>query len=432
MAKDTENAALQLKLFGEENFVSKLHQSAFLVKNVHPLVRAKVKFESLIARRIYTEVLAQDHLKEKDRLNYVIDYSLFSDIKDENKRKNRTKIQSFIYEALNADPIRLTPEDYKQLGEFNQVGTSVFAPFTKINYRLNELTVFLNEDFKKILIAKSLDYLGGELSLLRSLESEPSHLLYWEIREAQRAGKNKMSFKLGDLRKLLRLDYVKDKKEIRKNIRFDHFKSRVLDKIKEEFLNKWVEFDYRLIKGAKGAVVEVEFTFIPDKELENELKRNLSQDWQKELYTRYEFPIGKIQIITNHIHKQRQIIDGKDLVWSNQYVAQTIRLCQVRFYQVHQGKPNVPNEAGYIFDALFEGTFIDMIDGIIKRQIIRALPQLGLKEKPVKKEKKRTGEPFLISEARQFLYDKNFKISFEEWYTRQGYIAEGEFLVKYE
>ncbi len=417
-----KNIQLTFGFQGNRLSFSKVHHSSLPVIKPNLLVNAKETFK-LAEMRIYHEIMAINHAMDPNRMVYNIPYKNLTDSSEQNAMLNAPSHARRIGESLTKKTLYLTKENYFAITGKKDKSAHI-GPFPVVEYSRGKMSIELHRHFKRALVMAREYYLAGELNLLRALKSEASNRMYWVIKEAQRKGLRQIDIDLDELKEALGLKG--------KYKQFKDLKKRVLDVIKAEFDNKWVEFEWKIIRGGPGrggGVKGIRLNFKPDSELEKELKENLTRDWQKVLYFKYEFPIGKVQNITKSIAHQASIIEGSDYCWSEYYVRKTIWLCEAEFNKELWNKktPKKENKGGYLYKALLGGIFIDKIIELEKKETIAAQIPLPIVNPPKKKPLAEKD----LAEWKDLWAESKRDIAFDKFLELNGYRKEENTWIKY-
>jgi hypothetical protein len=253
----------------------------------------------------------------------------------------------------------------------------------------------------------------GELELLRDLKHEWSHKIYWLIREKQ-PWKGVLEMPVEELKELLGVAGKYEK-------RYDNFKTKVLKPAMKELKGTWAEFTVDEIRGGKGGreVLKVKLMFRTD--VRQELRMN------KDLRFKYEFELASCGIPTSTIHDIRRKIYFEDKIledgvfgWDYFYVQHTIDICR--------NKKNVKDLKGYVYKALYNGTFIKEVEE--RRKILNPSGQLNMFGEKVEKGNKVFGTPYEKFQEQA----KEFGMTVQELCERARYeiieTEEGKYAVK--
>lgn len=125
----------------------------------------------------------------------------------------------------------------------------------RADYLPNEGVVeaVFNEHLRPYLLELKGNFTKAQLEQLLKIKSPASHRIYWLLREYVAFGKRTVG--LAELRNLLGLTTEYEG-------RFDHFRTRVLDRAQEELARTDLPFTYELIKEGRS-VTEIRFLFAP-------------------------------------------------------------------------------------------------------------------------------------------------------------------------
>lgn len=125
----------------------------------------------------------------------------------------------------------------------------------RADYLPNEglVEAVFNEHLRPYLLELKGNFTKAQLEQLLKIKSPSSHRIYWLLREYAAFGKRTVS--LSELRNLLGLTTEYEG-------RFDHFRTRVLDRAQEELARTDLPFTYELLKEGR-TVTEIRFLFAP-------------------------------------------------------------------------------------------------------------------------------------------------------------------------
>jgi hypothetical protein len=339
----------------EKSLVKKVrHPSEYGVFQPNVLIGQNNDF-NLLETRVYTIILSFNHKNEPDRLIYPVPMELVSGaISLENLQKVANQEVARISDSLQRRSFKLDKE-FMKINFGSNVPISI-NPFPQIEYRDMELHVHLQAAFKKILIQLELGFTKGEKELLLSFNHSVSHRLYWIIRSTQwKFNGNRLEFELEELKLKLGL-------EGQYNDRFDNFRSRVLDPIKEEFKGSYVEFDYEPVRQGKK-VVGLTFMFNSDFEQDLTLRMKSPRKWEKMLSDKGIKEIDITRMRYNVIHKI-EIIEGSDSYWDDFYIETVYALSFDKYTESiksTKGSTKIHNFANFLYTALTKGWWLDEV-----------------------------------------------------------------------
>jgi len=305
--------------------------------------------------RVYTCILSENHKLEPERLIYEVPYDKISDMTDlEDIQRVAAREISRISDSLQRRVFKLDKEFMKT--HFGSNFPISITPFPTLEYRNLSLFVHLHPSFKHILLRIDLGFTKGENQLLLSFKHSVSHRMYWLIRSEQWKFKgNKINFSVDELKKKLGVEGQYDG-------RFDNFKKFVLEPMQEEFKGSWVDFDYNLIKGGKGAkVISIDFVFKSDWEMEIELNLRTPRRWEKILLDKgiKETDVVRFRI---SIIQKTEVTSG--YIWSDFYVETVYRIAFDEYAksQKDEKRKNILSFANFLYKALTEGWWIEEVE----------------------------------------------------------------------
>ena len=395
--------------------------------------------------RLYTEILNFNHREEPERLVYQVPYEHITQMEDKDAI-SRKAAQEFrrIAKTLQQRVFELDKDFMKQhFGEDYEI--SIIA-FPVIRYKQGHFEFELNRYFKAILTKLDLGFTKGDIELLRQFKHEASHRLYWLIRYHQWKYKaQSIEVDLPTLKEILGCEGQYE--------RYQNFKVRILEPIKEELKGTWVEFDYEAVKGGWGSAVQsIKFHFNNDIENEKSLKLGTAYDWEETLL--------KMGIVERDVVKIRHYVtQGQEVKpscpWDSFYIWACIRIAQDQIKQrnTNAKMEKIKNPASYLFAALTEGWWVEEVSELRKQELHRQQQneklqkQLSFFEEETKtliaQQKKQKDKKVIVAKPIVKIPYQEFKemhqefnkqngqpLSEEEFATYCGYVIKGDFVEK--
>ena len=140
------------------------------------------------------------------------------------------------------------------------------------SYSKSEGTVVsrFNDAIRPYLLQLRDNFTKAEIKHLQKLKSVSSHRIYWLLKEYAAFGRRTVS--LSELRNLLGLTTEYEG-------RFDHFRTRVLDRAQQELRETDMPFTYEMIRQGKS-VTEIRFLFAPAPGLLAEPATLVGEGWE--------------------------------------------------------------------------------------------------------------------------------------------------------
>ena len=140
------------------------------------------------------------------------------------------------------------------------------------SYSKTEGTVVsrFNDAIRPYLLQLRDNFTKAEIKHLQKLKSVSSHRIYWLLKEYATFGRRTVS--LNELRNLLGLTTEYEG-------RFDHFRTRVLDRAQQELRETDMPFTYEMIRQGKS-VTEIRFLFAPAMGLLTEPAGPVGEEWE--------------------------------------------------------------------------------------------------------------------------------------------------------
>lgn len=191
-----------------------------------------------------------------------------------------------------------------------------------------------NDAIRPYLLQLRDNFTKAEIKHLQKLKSVSSHRIYWLLKEYAAFGRRTVS--LSELRHLLGLttEYAG---------RFDHFRTRVLDRAQQELLETDLPFTYEMIRQGKS-VTEIRFLFAPTASLLAGQVAPIVEGWEALLLS-----IGVSRKSLQQVSLQLE---------SGSYQEGYIRFVVNRMgEQVRLGK--IKKQAGAVYKALTEGYLLE-------------------------------------------------------------------------
>ena len=225
------------------------------------------------------------------------------------------------------------------------------------SYNSKGININLDQSFKYLLTRLDLGFTKGDHRFMKILKNEASYYLYWFIRKVQqnRYGKGELTLSLLELKVQLGL--------ANKYYRWNNFKARVIDPIKDEFSNGWVAFDYSTRSTGRGSKTDkITFYFKQDIELEKSFLYHKKYDFEDVLIYNFGFKPEVVKDIRIRIRqKYYPLNDHPDVFWSEDYVW----ACVHHMMDILKGKRKnigtklVKNIPGYLWSAMQNGIWLE-------------------------------------------------------------------------
>lgn len=144
--------------------------------------------------------------------------------------------------------------------------------------------------------------------------------------------------------------------------RFDNFRTRVLDPIKEEFNGSYVEFEYEPIRQGKK-VVGITFTFNSDFEQDISLRMKAPRKWEKLLLDKGIKENDITRMRYNVIHKV-EILEGTESYWDDFYIETVYGLSFDKYTESiksNKATSKIHNFANFLYSALVKGWWLEEV-----------------------------------------------------------------------
>ena len=306
--------------------------------------------------RFYSSILKYNHQVERNRLEYFVPFTDFILSTNQNYlRKKQKNIFKEYVEPLADQTINLNTKDYSNLfpGKPNRPIKLIAA----CSYNGKGINVKLNRSFKHLLTTLDFGFTKGDHYFIKTLKNESAYHLYWIIRKAQqnRYGKGNRTLPLPELKMQLGLADKYD--------RWNNFKARVIDPIKDEFSDRWVAFNYSIKSTGRGSKTDkITFHFKQDIELEKSFQYHKKYDFEDVLINNFGFKPEVVKDIRIRVRQRYCPLDNHpDVFWSQDYVWACIHFMMdlLKSKKKKAGSKPVKNIPGYLWTSMQKGTWLD-------------------------------------------------------------------------
>lgn len=353
------------------------HPRLFTIFSPNELIKAKKFNLNFIEKKVYYEILNHNHVKTPDVLVYSIPYEKVLNPNDAitgNRKSNAKRIR----EGLMTRYFSFDASFMKK--HFGQDSDSFMMPFPQVDCYDDHFDIHLHGPFKRILTMVGLGFTKGDIDALRGFKYEVSDEFYWMIRQRQAWGTTWL-VELADLKERLGME---DNYAV-----FQNFKTKVLDKAKEDHKDVWTEFEYKTIKKGKGGAVHaIQFFFKNGPKEEKEAPAGEDFIWEEKLLQLGLLP-DKVKEIRQKVKVTQMGEDG--IVWDSEYVRFSLEAFQIELKEKKKTDKKTPikNIPAYFYTGLGEGYWKEFVNA--KKERIKAESQSVLEldftyaEKPSEK-----------------------------------------------
>ena len=214
------------------------------------------------------------------------------------------------------------------------------------SYSKSEGTVVsrFNDAIRPYLLQLRDNFTKAEIKHLQKLKSVSSHRIYWLLKEYAAFGRRTVS--LNELRHLLGLTTEYEG-------RFDHFRTRVLDRAQQELRETDMPFTYEMIRQGKS-VTEIRFLFAPAPGLLAEPVAPVGEGWEGLL----------LSIGVSNKSLQQISLQLEAGYYQEAYIHFVVdRMAE----QVRLGK--IKKQAGAVYKALTEGYLLAEFEQVQKSRV---------------------------------------------------------------
>lgn len=326
------------------------HPQLYTIFKPNELIKAKKFNMNFIEKRVYYEILNHNHHSTPEETIYSIPYEYVlnpNDIKSGNRKINARRISQRLMK-------RIFYFDSSFMHKvFGDDAEGAMLPFPEINCYDDCFKVHVHHRFKKILTLIGMGFTKGDMDTLRSFNHEITDEFYWLIRQRQTWG-GTWEVPLGDLKEMVGLD---GKYEV-----YQNFKTKVLDRVKEDCKGTWTEFDYKPIRRGKGAPVHsIKFFFKNGPKQEKDAPAGEDFPWEEKLLALGVLP-EKVKEIRNRV-KVRQENAELDFVWDSEYVLFSIEAVKVELKEKKKDsrRKQIANIPGYVYNGLITGQWVHYV-----------------------------------------------------------------------
>jgi hypothetical protein len=241
-------------------------------------------------------------------------------------------VKRFARRAIDVEP--LDPDGRPQKGAgITSIPVVSIVSYTKAS---GEILARFNDDIRPYLLELRKNFTKAEVKQLQKLKSAFSHRIYWLLKE--HACFKQRVIAVAELRNILKLttEYIG---------RFDHFRTRVLDRAQQELEQTDLPFTYELVRQGRE-VTKIRFLLCPSAAVTTicvPQEPSTVPTWEKELVA-VGIAVNSLGII-------------KEQLAADTYEEGYIRYVLARVAtQVRLGK--VKKHAGAVYKALTEGYFL--------------------------------------------------------------------------
>lgn len=365
------------------------HPRLYTIFSPNELIKAKKFNMSFIEKRVYYEILNHNHVKTPDTIVYSIPYEKVlnpNDLITGNRRTNAKRIR----EGLMTRSFAFDSSFMKK--HFGQDSDSYMIPFPQIDCYDDHFDVHLHKPFKTILTMVGLGFTKGDIDALRGFKYEISDEFYWLIRQRQ-AWASSWEVELEELKERLGLEgsYTL----------YQNFRTKVLEKAKEDHKDEYTEFDYKPIKkGRGGAVTAIVFYFKNGPKEEKDAPAGDDFIWEEKLLQLGVLP-DKIKEIRQRVKVGQVADDG--LIWDSEYVRFSLEAfhIQLKDKKKNDKKTPIKNNGAYFYAGLISGFWKEYVNARKEKIKIETQSSFEFKEPETPKQLTTQTTALLAQAAKQ-------------------------------
>ena len=372
--------------------------------------------------RFYSAILKHNHQVERNRLEYFIPFADFISTTNQNylRKKQKTIFKEYV-EPWADYTFSLDIKDYSNLfpGKPNRSIKLISASA----YNSKGITINLDQSFKYLLTRLDLGFTKGDHYFLKTMKNEAAYHLYWLIRKVQqnRYGKDNLTLPLPELKMHLGLPDKYD--------RWNNFKARVINPIKNEFSDSWVAFDYSIKSAGRGGKTDkITFHFKHDIELEKSYLYHRKYDFEDVLIYNFGFKPEVVKDIRIRIRQKHYPLNNNpDVFWSQDYVWACIHYMMDLLERKKRkvGCKPIKNVPGYLWSAMQNGIWLEQFQNDCLYRISKESIVTNGHKKLIPAEKFESDVKELGYSVERFLREcpteyKVVKMSGDKFYTSNG------------